>query len=112
MALMVANKGSTGHQSKHIPSVNGREVPHIADWEEANNASCVINTDYKILWVVNSENYIYKRNALNRAKQVRERNIYQENCLPYFLLFRLTPACAPGSTRLGISGTWSGPVST
>ena len=81
-------------------------------WEEANNASCVINTDYKILWVVNSENYIYKRNALNRAKQVRERNIYQENCLPYFLLFRLTPACAPGSTRLGTSGTWSGPVST
>ena len=42
----------------------------ITDWEEANNASCVINTDYKILWVVNSENYIYKRNALNRAKQV------------------------------------------
>lgn len=47
----------------------------ITDWEEANNASCVINTDYKILWVVNSENYIYKRNALNRAKQVREREI-------------------------------------
>ena len=39
-------------------------------WEEANNASCVINTDYKILWVVNSENYIYKRMALNRAKEV------------------------------------------
>ena len=46
----------------------------ITDWEEANNTSCVINTDYKILWVVNSENYIYKRNALNRAKKVRERN--------------------------------------
>ena len=42
-------------------------------WEETNNASCVINSDYKILWVVNSENYIYKRNALNKAKQVRER---------------------------------------
>ena len=41
-------------------------------WEETNNASCVINSDYKILWVVNSENYIYKRNALNKAKQVRE----------------------------------------
>ena len=39
-------------------------------WEEASNASCVINSDYKILWVVNSENYIYKRNALNRAKEV------------------------------------------
>ena len=39
-------------------------------WEEANSASCVINTDYKILWVVNSENYIYKRMALNRAKEV------------------------------------------
>jgi len=38
-------------------------------WEEASNASCVINSDYKILWVVNSENYIYKRNALNRAKE-------------------------------------------
>ena len=84
----------------------------ITDWEEANNASCVINTDYKILWVVNSENYIYKRNALNRAKQVRERYRNQGNCLPNFLLFRLTPACAPGSTRLGTSGTWSGPVST
>ena len=88
----------------------------ITDWEEANNASCVINTDYKILWVVNSENYIYKRNALNRAKQVRqrerERNRNQENCLPNFLIFRLTPACAPGSTRLGTSGTWSGLVST
>jgi hypothetical protein len=24
----------------------------------------------KILWVVNSENYIYKRNSLNRAKKV------------------------------------------
>ena len=45
----------------------------ITDWEEANNSSCVINSDYKILWVVNSENYIYKRNALNKAKQVRER---------------------------------------
>ena len=42
----------------------------LTPWEEANNASCVINTDYKILWVVNSENYIYKRNALNKAKQV------------------------------------------
>jgi len=41
----------------------------LTPWEEANNASCVINTDYKILWVVNSENYIYKRNALNKAKQ-------------------------------------------
>ena len=39
MALMAANKGSTGHQSKHIPSVNGREVPHIADWAEANNGT-------------------------------------------------------------------------
>jgi paired amphipathic helix protein Sin3a len=39
-------------------------------WEESDNSSCVINTDYKILWVVNSENYIYKRNALNRAKEV------------------------------------------
>eukprot|EP00090_Calanus_glacialis_P031781 TRINITY_DN52800_c0_g1_i1.p1 TRINITY_DN52800_c0_g1~~TRINITY_DN52800_c0_g1_i1.p1 ORF type:complete len:1465 (-),score=323.77 TRINITY_DN52800_c0_g1_i1:648-5042(-) len=38
-------------------------------WEESDNSSCVINTDYKILWVVNSENYIYKRNALNRAKE-------------------------------------------
>ena len=42
----------------------------MGPWDEANNTSCVINTDYKILWVVNSENYIYKRNALNRAKQV------------------------------------------
>ena len=39
-------------------------------WEDSDNSSCVINTDYKILWVVNSENYIYKRNALNRAKEV------------------------------------------
>ena len=39
-------------------------------WEESNNSSCVIKEDFKILWVVNSENYIYKRNALNRAKQV------------------------------------------
>ena len=39
-------------------------------WEEANTGGCVINNDFKILWVVNSENYIYKRNALNRAKMV------------------------------------------
>merc|ERR1712098_342078 len=38
-------------------------------WEEASNASCVINSNFKILWVVNSENYIYKRNALNRARE-------------------------------------------
>jgi len=38
-------------------------------WEEGGDNSCVINTDFKILWVVNSENYIYKRNALNRAKE-------------------------------------------
>ena len=44
------------------------------DWEEANNTSCGINTDYKFLWVINSNNYIYKRNALNRAKKVRQRN--------------------------------------
>merc|ERR1712080_433314 len=27
------------------------------------------NNDFKILWVVNSENYIYKKNALNIAKK-------------------------------------------
>ena len=48
----------------------------MGPWDEANNTSCVINTDYKILWVVNSENYIYKRNALNRAKQVLIRFLF------------------------------------
>jgi paired amphipathic helix protein Sin3a len=38
-------------------------------WEESDNSSCVINTDYKILWVVNSEHCIYKRNANYRAKK-------------------------------------------
>ena len=42
MTLMAANKGNSGHQSKHIPTVNGREVPHIADWEEANNGTILI----------------------------------------------------------------------
>ena len=49
-------------------------------WEEANNASCVINTDYKILWVVNSENYIYKRMALNRAKEVNIASNSNRHC--------------------------------
>lgn len=35
-------------------------------------ASCSLSgPELKVLWVVNSENYIYKRNSLNRAKQVR-----------------------------------------
>merc|ERR1719309_914861 len=38
-------------------------------WEDHDSGGCVINSDAKILWVVNSENYIYKRNALNRAKK-------------------------------------------
>jgi len=38
-------------------------------WDEGGDTSCVINTNFKILWVVNSENYIYKRNALNRARE-------------------------------------------
>ena len=42
-------------------------------WEEADTGGCVINNDFKILWVVNSENYIYKRNALNIAKKVSGR---------------------------------------
>jgi hypothetical protein len=33
----------------------------------------------KILWVVNSENYIYKRNSLNRAKKV---GVFQERDVP------------------------------
>ena len=40
-------------------------------WEEADTGGCIINNDFKILWVVNSENYIYKKNALNIAKKVR-----------------------------------------
>ena len=39
-------------------------------WEEADTGGCIINNDFKILWVVNSENYIYKKNALNIAKKV------------------------------------------
>merc|ERR1712083_753060 len=31
-------------------------------WEEADTGGCIINNDFKILWVVNSENYIYKKN--------------------------------------------------
>jgi len=38
-------------------------------WEEADTGGCIINNDFKILWVVNSENYIYKKNALNIAKK-------------------------------------------
>jgi len=38
-------------------------------WEEADSGGCIINNDFKILWVVNSENYIYKKNALNTAKK-------------------------------------------
>jgi hypothetical protein len=45
-------------------------------WEEADSGGCVINNDFKILWVVNSENYIYKRNALNRAKKVSHSELY------------------------------------
>jgi len=37
-------------------------------WDEGGD-SCVINTNYKLLWVVNSENYVYKQNSLNRARE-------------------------------------------
>ena len=34
-------------------------------------SACSLTEDrLRIVWVVNSENYIYKRNSLNRAKQV------------------------------------------
>ena len=36
-----------------------------------NTGSCTLDpANLKTLWVVNSENYIYKPNSLNRAKQV------------------------------------------
>ena len=37
---------------------------------EENAACSLAEGSLKIVWVVNSENYIYKRNSLNRAKQV------------------------------------------
>ena len=34
-------------------------------------SACALSEDrLRIVWVVNSENYIYKRNSLNRARQV------------------------------------------
>ena len=36
--------------------------------------ACSLNpANMKILWVVNSENYIYKRDSLNRARKVRNK---------------------------------------
>ena len=58
-----------------VPAVPGSRVSRLGLedetilWEE--NSSCSLSHDnLKILWVVNSENYIYKRHSLNRAKQV------------------------------------------
>ena len=69
------------------PPANRQGKLNLSDstimWEEANTGGCVINNDFKILWVVNSENYIYKRNALNRAKKVRDK-------LPFLLHYRHT----------------------
>ena len=45
--------------------------------EEA-SACSLAASNLKVLWVVNSENYIYKRNSLNRAKEV--------NILSYYIL--------------------------
>ena len=63
ISLKYCRPGNTRHEGLNLSD-------SCIMWEESNNSSCVIKEDFKILWVVNSENYIYKRNALNRAKQV------------------------------------------
>jgi len=37
--------------------------------EDANNSCSFSQPNLKVVWVVNSENYIYKRNSLRKAKQ-------------------------------------------
>ena len=82
-------------------------------WEEADTGGCIINNDFKILWVVNSENYIYKKNALNIAKKVRSilfLEYSETNCLEYlkehlFKSYSLLPLSdAPSSVSTKVQG--------
>ena len=57
------------------PPVPGAAVSRLGLDDSAilveENSACSLNpANLKILWVVNSENYIYKRHSLNRAKEV------------------------------------------
>ena len=67
-----APSGNSGRPGKTggTPAVSRLGLDDESIMMEEKSACALSEDRLRIVWVVNSENYIYKRNSLNRARQV------------------------------------------